>query len=101
MATATPSRSAVFNLPNQLTLARLVLGVVLFLLIDLGLWVACIVVFALLGGAPCLSAQDERATRLDQHLAGIFETPPPPPQQALAPRPDPFPAGGERGYCWL
>jgi CDP-diacylglycerol--glycerol-3-phosphate 3-phosphatidyltransferase len=55
MATATREPS-VFNLPNELTLARLVLGVVLFGLIEwgralgdaaAGVWVACIVVFAL------------------------------------------------------
>src|SRR5258707_1346233 len=54
MATATREPS-VFNLPNQLTLSRLVLGVVLFGLIEwgralgdqaAGVWMACIVVFA-------------------------------------------------------
>jgi CDP-diacylglycerol--glycerol-3-phosphate 3-phosphatidyltransferase len=45
MATAT-TRPPVFNLHNQLTASRLVLALVLFLLIDLGLWVGCIVVFA-------------------------------------------------------
>jgi CDP-diacylglycerol---glycerol-3-phosphate 3-phosphatidyltransferase len=54
MATATREPS-VFNLPNQLTLLRLVLGVVLFGLIEWGralgdqaavVWVVCIVVFA-------------------------------------------------------
>jgi CDP-diacylglycerol--glycerol-3-phosphate 3-phosphatidyltransferase len=48
MATATkPPQPPVFNLPNQLTASRFVLALVLFLLIDLGLWVGCIVVFAL------------------------------------------------------
>src|SRR6516165_1822351 len=48
MATVTPTRPHVFNLPNQLTAARFVLGLVLFALIELrGLWVWCIVVFAL------------------------------------------------------
>jgi CDP-diacylglycerol---glycerol-3-phosphate 3-phosphatidyltransferase len=37
----------VFNLPNQLTAARLVLALVLFLLIGAGLWLACMGVFAL------------------------------------------------------
>jgi CDP-diacylglycerol--glycerol-3-phosphate 3-phosphatidyltransferase len=37
----------VFNLPNQLTAARLVLALVLFFLITTGWWIACIVVFAL------------------------------------------------------
>jgi CDP-diacylglycerol--glycerol-3-phosphate 3-phosphatidyltransferase len=54
MATATREPS-VLNLPNQLTLSRLVLGVVLFALIEwgralgdsaAGVWIACIVVFA-------------------------------------------------------
>lgn len=47
MATLTPSRPPVFNLPNQLTASRLGLGVVLFVLIALESWLACIVVFAL------------------------------------------------------
>ena len=47
MATTTTPRPPVFNLPNQLTASRFVLGLVLFLLIDLGLWIGCIVVFAL------------------------------------------------------
>jgi CDP-diacylglycerol--glycerol-3-phosphate 3-phosphatidyltransferase len=48
MATVTPTPPAVFNLPNQLTAARFVLGIVLFVLIELeGYWTACIVIFAL------------------------------------------------------
>jgi CDP-diacylglycerol---glycerol-3-phosphate 3-phosphatidyltransferase len=48
MATATkPPQPSVFNLPNQLTASRFVLALVLFLLIDLGAWVSCLVVFAL------------------------------------------------------
>ena len=48
MATVTPTRPHVFNLPNQLTAGRFVLGLVLFALIELrDLWVWCIVVFAL------------------------------------------------------
>jgi CDP-diacylglycerol---glycerol-3-phosphate 3-phosphatidyltransferase len=48
MATvSTPQRPSMFNLPNQLTASRLVLGLVLFLLIDRGSWVSCILVFAL------------------------------------------------------
>jgi CDP-diacylglycerol--glycerol-3-phosphate 3-phosphatidyltransferase len=47
MATATPNRPPpVFNLPNQLTASRLVLALVLFYLIDLHLWIASVVVFA-------------------------------------------------------
>jgi len=47
MATVTPRQPPVFNLPNQLTAARFVLGIVLFALIEQGLWVSGIVVFAL------------------------------------------------------
>jgi CDP-diacylglycerol--glycerol-3-phosphate 3-phosphatidyltransferase len=47
MATISPSRPSVFNLPNYLTAGRFVLGVVLFVLIDLALWLMCVVVFAL------------------------------------------------------
>lgn len=47
MATITPTRPPVFNLPNQLTFARLGLAIVLFMLIAAGYWLTCIVVFAL------------------------------------------------------
>src|SRR5579862_1333637 len=47
MATATSNRrQSAFNLPNQLTASRFLLGLVLFALIDFGLWIACIIVFA-------------------------------------------------------
>lgn len=46
MATAAPPRSPVFNLPNQLTAARFVLAIVLFVLIEFHLWIACLLVFA-------------------------------------------------------
>lgn len=47
MATATSERQQVFNLPNQLTAARLGLAIVLFVLIEFKLWIACVVIFAL------------------------------------------------------
>lgn len=47
-ATATPKQQPpVFNLPNQLTAGRLVLGIILFVLIEHDQWLWCIVVFAL------------------------------------------------------
>jgi CDP-diacylglycerol--glycerol-3-phosphate 3-phosphatidyltransferase len=47
-ATATPPKKPpVFNIPNQLTAARLGLGVVLFVLIENNEWLWCIAVFAL------------------------------------------------------
>lgn len=47
MTTMTPQRPSVFNLPNQLTAARFVLAIILFVFIDLALWPWCLVVFAL------------------------------------------------------
>ena len=47
-ATATqPKQPPVFNLPNQLTLGRFVLGIILFVLIEHHEWLWCIGVFAL------------------------------------------------------
>jgi CDP-diacylglycerol--glycerol-3-phosphate 3-phosphatidyltransferase len=46
MAIASPPRPPVFNVPNQLTALRFVLSLVLFLLIALELWIACLAVFA-------------------------------------------------------
>jgi CDP-diacylglycerol--glycerol-3-phosphate 3-phosphatidyltransferase len=47
MATASPSSPPVLNnLPNQLTAARLVLAVALFVFIAVGMWLWCLVVFA-------------------------------------------------------
>ena len=46
--TATPPKQPpVFNLPNQLTAGRLVLGIILFVLIEHDQWLWCIFVFAL------------------------------------------------------
>ena len=47
-ATVTPPKQPpVFNLPNQLTASRLVLGIILFILIEHAEWLWCIGVFAL------------------------------------------------------
>jgi CDP-diacylglycerol--glycerol-3-phosphate 3-phosphatidyltransferase len=47
-ATATPPKQPpVFNLPNQLTAARLGLGIILFVLIEHDQWLWCILIFAL------------------------------------------------------
>ncbi len=46
-ATRTQRQPPVFNLPNQLTAARLGLAFVLFVLIEFHLWVSCGVVFAI------------------------------------------------------
>ena len=47
MATTTPTRPPVFNLPNQLTASRFVLALVLFVLIEQQSWKACLGVFVL------------------------------------------------------
>jgi CDP-diacylglycerol---glycerol-3-phosphate 3-phosphatidyltransferase len=47
MSIASPPRPPVFNVPNQLTAARFVLSLVLFVLISWQLWIACLCVFAL------------------------------------------------------
>jgi CDP-diacylglycerol--glycerol-3-phosphate 3-phosphatidyltransferase len=47
MATVSPSRPPVFNLPNQLTAARFVLAIVLFILIAVQSWLGCLIVFVL------------------------------------------------------
>jgi CDP-diacylglycerol--glycerol-3-phosphate 3-phosphatidyltransferase len=47
MATVSPSRPPVFNLPNILTTSRLGLGFILFALIAYEQWIACILIFAL------------------------------------------------------
>jgi CDP-diacylglycerol--glycerol-3-phosphate 3-phosphatidyltransferase len=46
MAIMTPTRSPVFNLPNSLTISRLGLAVVLFVLISVESWIWCTLVFA-------------------------------------------------------
>ena len=42
-----PKQPPVFNLPNQLTAARLVLGIVLFVFIGQEMWLGSIIIFAL------------------------------------------------------
>jgi CDP-diacylglycerol--glycerol-3-phosphate 3-phosphatidyltransferase len=46
MATASPPRPSIWNLPNQLTASRFVLALVLFVLIAVESWLWCLVVFA-------------------------------------------------------
>jgi CDP-diacylglycerol---glycerol-3-phosphate 3-phosphatidyltransferase len=73
MATVSPPRSPVFNLPNQLTAARLVLGVVLFLLIALGWWWLCIVVFAAAATTDWLDGYLARKQGLASALGRVFD----------------------------
>lgn len=67
MATVTPGKPPVFNLPNQLTAGRFVLAIVLFVLIAFELWLACIVVFALAAFTDWLDGYLVRHPGTDQH----------------------------------
>jgi CDP-diacylglycerol--glycerol-3-phosphate 3-phosphatidyltransferase len=69
MATATPTRPPVFNLPNQLTASRFVLGIVLFALIEVGgLWLWCVVVFAVAAATDWLDGYLARKLQLGSTL---------------------------------
>jgi CDP-diacylglycerol--glycerol-3-phosphate 3-phosphatidyltransferase len=69
MATMTePGRTSVWNLPNVLTLARLGLALVLFVLIDAGWWGSCIVVFALAAVTDYLDGYFARLQNLHSDL---------------------------------
>jgi CDP-diacylglycerol--glycerol-3-phosphate 3-phosphatidyltransferase len=73
MATMTPSRPSVFNLPNQLTAARLVLGIVLFALIALQLWLWCVFVFAAAALTDWLDGYLARRQGLTSALGRVFD----------------------------
>jgi CDP-diacylglycerol---glycerol-3-phosphate 3-phosphatidyltransferase len=73
MATVTPSRPPVFNLPNQLTAARLVLAGVLFVLIGYGQWWWCVFVFALAAVTDWLDGYLARKQGLMSTLGRVFD----------------------------
>src|SRR5437868_5376052 len=79
MATVTPGKTEVrrepspFNLPNQLTASRFVLGVVLFVLIHLELWGSSIVVFALAATTDWLDGYVARRQGLVSSLGRNFD----------------------------
>ncbi|HEV3261631.1 MAG TPA: CDP-diacylglycerol--glycerol-3-phosphate 3-phosphatidyltransferase [Gemmataceae bacterium] len=73
MVTASPTRPPVFNLPNQLTAARLVLAVVLFLLITGQYWAWCIVVFAVAALTDYLDGYFARKQGLFSTLGRVFD----------------------------
>src|SRR5437660_6844951 len=64
-----PAQPHVFNLPNQLTASRFVLGIVLFVLIEVrDLWVWCAVVFALAAVTDWLDGYLARRLQLGSTL---------------------------------
>src|ERR1700736_4519155 len=73
MATLSPSRPPVFNLPNQLTAGRLVLGVVLFILIALHAWPWCVPVFAAAAFTDWLDGYLARKQNLISTLGRVFD----------------------------
>jgi CDP-diacylglycerol--glycerol-3-phosphate 3-phosphatidyltransferase len=73
MATLTPSRPPVMNLANQLTFARFLLALVLFVLIALKSWVPCIVVFALAAVTDWLDGYLARRHKLSSSLGRILD----------------------------
>ena len=73
MATVSPSRPPVFNLPNQLTAARLALSVVLFILISAESWLGCVVVFALAAVTDWLDGYLARRQGLNSALGRVFD----------------------------
>lgn len=68
MSTLTPTRLPVFNIPNQLTLARFVLSLVLFGLIALEWWTACLIVFAVAAITDWLDGYLARVQKLTSTL---------------------------------
>jgi CDP-diacylglycerol--glycerol-3-phosphate 3-phosphatidyltransferase len=73
MAIISPPRPPVFNVPNQLTAARLGLGLVLFLLIFLQQWIACIGVFALAAFSDWLDGYIARKQGISSTLGRILD----------------------------
>jgi CDP-diacylglycerol--glycerol-3-phosphate 3-phosphatidyltransferase len=69
MATVTPPRQPpVFNLPNQLTAARFVLAILLFVLIATAGWLGCLVVFVLAAATDWLDGYLARKQGLTSTL---------------------------------
>lgn len=73
MATVSPGRPPVFNVPNQLTAGRLVLGVVLFGLIDREAWWWCVAVFAVAATTDWLDGYLARRQGLISALGRVFD----------------------------
>jgi CDP-diacylglycerol--glycerol-3-phosphate 3-phosphatidyltransferase len=73
MATLTPSRPPVFNLPNQLTASRLVLAGVLFVCIANGSWIWSLLVFAVAAFTDWLDGYLARKQGLVSALGRNFD----------------------------
>lgn len=73
MATMTPSRPKLFNLPNQLTLGRFVLSLVLFGLIAGEWWGACLGVFLVAAFTDWLDGYLARKQGLSTTLGRLLD----------------------------
>src|SRR5437870_2176200 len=73
MATMTPSPPHVFNVPNQLTAARLVLSIVLFILIAFQAWFWSVAVFAVAAITDWLDGYLARKQGLTSALGRVFD----------------------------
>jgi CDP-diacylglycerol--glycerol-3-phosphate 3-phosphatidyltransferase len=73
MATSTPTRPQVWNLPNQLTASRFVLAVVLFGLIAAEQWLWCLIVFIVAAFTDWLDGYLARRQNLTSTLGRILD----------------------------
>jgi CDP-diacylglycerol--glycerol-3-phosphate 3-phosphatidyltransferase len=73
VSTKSGPRSAVFNLPNQLTIARLVLAIVLFGLITFQYWLTSLVVFVVAASTDWLDGYFARKYGLVTVLGRILD----------------------------
>lgn len=73
VSTKTQARSAVFNLPNQLTIARLVLSLVLFGLMTYQYWLTSLVVFVVAAATDWLDGYFARKYGLVTVLGRILD----------------------------
>ncbi|HQU44409.1 MAG TPA: CDP-diacylglycerol--glycerol-3-phosphate 3-phosphatidyltransferase, partial [Pirellulales bacterium] len=73
VSTKTEPRSAVFNLPNQLTISRLVLAVVLFGLMTFDCWLTSLVVFVVAASTDWLDGYFARKYGLVTVLGRILD----------------------------
>ncbi|HEV3203862.1 MAG TPA: CDP-diacylglycerol--glycerol-3-phosphate 3-phosphatidyltransferase [Gemmataceae bacterium] len=73
MATVSSPRTPVFNVPNQLTAARLVLAIVLFFLIAGEFWLWCSLVFAVAAFTDWLDGYLARRQGLTSTLGRVFD----------------------------
>ena len=73
LTTKTETRSAVFNLPNQLTISRLLLAIVLFGLITYHYWLTSLVVFVVAAATDWLDGYFARKYGLVTVLGRILD----------------------------